>query len=79
MKFKGAERKAITKPRWISQEQGSAIKSAIKQKLEDEQKNGKLRQLNHEAKARGAVGDVVGPMVGKLADEGVKKLMELFG
>ena len=75
MKFKGAERQAITKPRWISKEQGLAIKSAIKQKLENEQKNGKLRQINHEAKQRGMAGDFVGKMV----DKGVDKLFDWIG
>ena len=79
MKFKGAKKQAITKPRWISQEQGSVIKAAIKQKLENEQKNGKLRQLNHEAKQRGVVGDFVGKKVGELTDLGVDKFMDLFG
>ena len=69
------ELKAITKPRWISKEQGSAIKSAIKQKLENEQKNGKLRQINHELKQRGMVGDIVG----KFADKGVDKLFDWIG
>ena len=76
MKFKGAERQTITKSRWISLEQGSAIKAAIKQKLANEQKNGKLRQLNNDAKQRGVVGDFVGKKVGEGVDWGVDKFMD---